>query len=255
MRPKISIIIPTKNEEEAIAKVLCSIPKKVMAEAEVIVVDSSTDTTPIIAERLGAKVIRERRAGKGRAMRTGAANAKGDILVFLDGDGTNPPTYIPKLVKELKRANLVLGSSGIKKFKEDDPWWMEIARAVNRFWQSIFRPAGIKLKNPVTGFRAIRKSDWNALKLKSDGFEIEAEFNIKAIRAGFKIREIAIPNLRRLGGITKSKLLVNPSEWFKIITPVIAYLEEKHLMKYRGKSKEYVRKIKKTLSKETIGSI
>jgi len=75
----LSIIIPTLNEEEGIAKVICSIPEKIRRQSEVIVVDVSTDSTPIIAERLGAKVIREKRKGKGRQMRRGVKESTGEI--------------------------------------------------------------------------------------------------------------------------------------------------------------------------------
>ena len=68
-KEKISIIIPTRNEEEGIAKVLCSIPEKIRKKAEIIVVDSSNDMTPIIAKRLGAKVLRVKKIGKGYAMK------------------------------------------------------------------------------------------------------------------------------------------------------------------------------------------
>jgi glycosyltransferase involved in cell wall biosynthesis len=59
-----SIIIPTRNEEEAIAKVLCSIPEEIQKKTEIIVVDSSEDKTPIIAKKLGAKVIKVKKKGK-----------------------------------------------------------------------------------------------------------------------------------------------------------------------------------------------
>ncbi len=59
MTLKYSIIITTKNEECGIAKVLCEIPEEIEKESEIIVVDSSTDLTPVIAKRLGAKVIVE----------------------------------------------------------------------------------------------------------------------------------------------------------------------------------------------------
>lgn len=80
--PKYSIIIATKNEEEAIAKVLCSIPKEISKQSEIIVVDSSNDYTPIIAEKLGAKVIKSKE-GKGRQVKKGVKKSKGDILLFM----------------------------------------------------------------------------------------------------------------------------------------------------------------------------
>jgi len=207
---KVSIIIPTLNEEEGIAKVLCLIPPEL--NAQVLVVDSSKDTTPLIAQRLGATVIRIR-GGKGKAMQVGVEHAKGDVLVFMDGDASYDPRFIPKLFKRLANANLVLGCRGVRKFSKDD-----LPRSVyqlgNHLWNLFFHSAGIKLKEPLTGFRALRKRDWERLKLKSKGFEIEAEMNFRAIEEGFKIAEVPVPNLRRKG---KSKFLTNPKAWLKVI--------------------------------------
>lgn len=224
MKPKYSIIIPTKNEEEAIAKVLCSIPEKIKKDSEIIVVDSSNDLTPKIAERLGAKVIRTRK-GKGGAMSIGVEQSKGDILIFLDGDGTDPPQYIPMLLKKLRNSNLVLGCRSMKSFKTDDPMMRRFFKIyASLSVRPLFRLVGFKTKgDPLAGFRAIRRCDWDRLDLKSEGFEIEAEMNIKAVKNNFIIKEVPIPHLKRGGGFFKSKLATNPKMCLKIINFVIKH--------------------------------
>ncbi len=164
----LSIIIPTLNEEEGIAKVICSIPEEVRSQSEVIVVDVSTDYTPIIAERLGAKVIRAEKKGKGRQMRQGAENSQGEILIFLDGDGTDPPQYIPKLLKELKTTDLVLGCRSMKEFETDDKSMRRVFRVYGFFIKPLFRLIGFNASDPLAGFRAIRKKDWQKLNLESN---------------------------------------------------------------------------------------
>jgi glycosyltransferase involved in cell wall biosynthesis len=228
MKPKISIIIPTLNEEENIAKVLCLIPPRLAKNSEVLVIDSSTDTTPLIAKRMGARVIRVARKGKGRAMKVGVRRARGDVLVFLDGDGSYDPRFIPKLVKKLERADLVLGCRGIKEFNYDDPRWKHIYQAANYLWNVFFRPVGISISEPLTGFRALRRTDWERLALKSDHFEIEAEMNISAVKEGFRIVEVAVPNLKRRG---KSKFLRDPQMWFKILNLISVYFREEKVKK------------------------
>jgi len=221
----ISIIIPTLNEEEGIAKVICSIPEEIRKISELIVADVSNDMTPIIAERLGAKVIKSAKKGKGWQMRQAVKESKGDILVFLDGDGTDPAQYIPELIRKLKKANLVLGCRSLEATTDPE------MRRYFELWNVLSYPAtqmlGLKVSDPLAGFRAIRRSDWDKLNLKSDEFEIETEMNIKAIKSEFVIDQVLIPNIRRAGGFLTSKFGTNPKMWLKIYTMLSEYKKEK----------------------------
>lgn len=92
----ITVVIPCLNEEEAIGKVLDSVPDFV---EDVIVVDNnSEDRTAEIAEKKGATVIKEEIRGYGRAYKSGFAKAKGDIIVTLDGDHSYPVDDLPRLL-------------------------------------------------------------------------------------------------------------------------------------------------------------
>jgi len=243
----ISIIIPTLNEEEGIAKVLCSIPEEIKKDAEIIVVDVSTDMTPIIAEKLGAKVIRAKEKGKGKQMRLAVKESKGDILVFLDGDGTDPAQYIPQLLKELENANLVLGCRSMKEFPEDDRKMRRIFKMYGFFMIQLFKLIGFNVNgDPLAGFRAIRREDWDKLNLESDDFKIETEMNIKAIKQGFKIKEIPIPHLKRCGGgLRASKLAFNPQQYLEIAKLFLKYFgDEKIKAKIENLTKKFLEKFK-----------
>ncbi len=229
MRLKYSIIIPTKNEEESIAKVICSIPRTIAKSSEIVVVDNSNDMTREIAERLGVKVIHEKKSGKGRAMKTGVKRSKGDILIFLDGDGTDPPAYIPKLLEKLQKANIVFGCRAMKDFKSDDMMTRRIFKLYGASIRPIFQMIGLYVRDPLAGFRVMRRKDWDKLNLKSNGFEIEAEMNVKAIEEEFVIKEVAIPHLKRGGGLGNSKLVTNPKDWIKIMNVVVGYLKRSRL--------------------------
>ncbi len=228
----ISIIIPTLNEEEGIAKVICSIPKETRKKSEIIVVDVSDDMTPLIAARLGAKVIRAGKKGKGRQMRVAVKEAKGDILVFLDGDCTDPPQYIPQLLKELKSANLVLGCRYMKDFEIDDKMLRRIFKVYGFFITRLFRLINFKVSgDPLAGFRAIRRNDWDKLNLESDDFKIETEMNVKAVKQGFVIKEVPIPHLKRCGGGLKgSKLLNSPQQILEIYKLILRYFKEEQIV-------------------------
>jgi glycosyltransferase involved in cell wall biosynthesis len=228
----ISIIIPTLNEEEGIAKVLCSIPEKIRKKAELIVVDVSDDMTPTIAKRLGAKVIRAGKRGKGRQMRLAVKKSKGDILIFLDGDCTDPPQYIPQLLKELKSANLVLGCRYLKDFEIDDKMLRRVFKVYGFFITRLFGLINFKVSgDPLAGFRAIRRKDWDKLNLQSDDFKIETEMNVKAVKQGLVIKEVPIPHLKRCGGGLKgSKLLNNPQQVLEIYKLIFKYFKEEQLV-------------------------
>jgi len=241
----ISIIIPTLNEEEGIAKVLCSIPEKIKKQSEIIVVDASTDCTPIIAKRLGARVIKLKEKGKGRQMREGVRNSQGETLIFLDGDGEEPPEYIPKLLKKLEEADLVLGCRNLENFKEDDRTTREIYYFYNLYMKPLFRLIGLKISgDPLSGFRAIRRKDWDRLDLRSNEFEIETEMNIRAMEEGFTIQEVSIPHLKRAGGRGGSKLMANPRMWFRIFRTILRYFHKSQL---KPKVKDIERRLKKRL--------
>ena len=111
-RVRVSVIIPTHNEAEAIKRVLSDLPSDLTTE--VIVVDSnSSDGTPEIAGRMGARVIHEPRRGYGRACLTGLAAANSpDVVVFLDGDYSDRPSELPILLAPISegRADITIGS-------------------------------------------------------------------------------------------------------------------------------------------------
>ena len=111
-RLRVAAVIPTLNEEAAIAGVIAAIPAG--AVDDLIVADSgSTDRTLDRARAAGARIVSETRRGYGRACRAGAEAARDcDIVVFLDGDGADCPELIPLLVEPIAagRADFVLGS-------------------------------------------------------------------------------------------------------------------------------------------------
>src|ERR1700739_4653830 len=109
---RVSVVIPTHNEGQAIGAVLADLPSDLVTE--VIVVDSkSTDGTPDVARKMGAQVIQEPRRGYGRACLTGLANTQNpDVVVFLDGASSRRPTECRILLAPIVegRADITLGS-------------------------------------------------------------------------------------------------------------------------------------------------
>ncbi len=194
----LSIIIPTLNEEMGIIKTLSKI-NKLNIDKEVLVVDGlSKDDTVENAKKYGAKIVIEKRKGKGIAMRTGVKNAKGDIICFLDGDGTYPPKYIPKMISLLNDSDVVVASRLLFKQNAND--------SLSTFFHHRFFPfilknylKKFKTSEPLTGMRAMRKETWKRLNLKSNGFMIELEMEVKMARNKLKVIEIPIPCIKRIG--------------------------------------------------------
>ena len=202
---KVTAVIPAKNEEEGIEKIIKNVSRFV---DEVLVVDGhSKDKTRQIAKECGAKVVLDGGKGKGDGIRTGVRKAKGDIIVFIDADGSHNPKDIPKLIKPIKNgeADLVVASrakGGSDEVRLDlDGLFRQIgseiaAILVNFRWRA-------NLTDIQNGFRAIRRKTALALKLESDGFEIEEEMIMKCLKRGVRIMEVAGHEYQRKWGVSK----------------------------------------------------
>src|ERR1700746_1776713 len=122
---RVSVIIPTHNEAQQIGRVLADLPSNLVTE--VIVVDSnSTDGTPEIAAKLGARVIPEPRRGYGRACLTGLVAGKAPhVVVFPDGDYSDRPSELPILLEPIVQgdADIAIGSRlGQQRIPAALPW-------------------------------------------------------------------------------------------------------------------------------------
>lgn len=189
---KISAIICAKNEERSISEMIEGTKRYV---DEILVVDGhSSDGTVELAQRLGARVVLDNRKGKGDAVRVGIKNAKGDILVFIDADGSHDPADIPRLVQLIQedKADLVIGS---RMKGGSDELHGDVSKFI-RMWGSDIITIGINLrfKQNITdsqnGFRAIRANCARALNLQENITTIEQEMLIKSLHHNFKVAEV-----------------------------------------------------------------
>ena len=188
--PTVSVIIPTLNEAKNLPYILPYIPKWVH---EVIIVDGrSKDDTVAVARQLlpSARIVLETRKGKGAALRRGFQEATGEIIAMLDADGSMLPREIYSYVSALLvGADFVKGSRFLQGGGTDD---MSFIRALGNFGltQMVNLLFGSRYSDLCYGYCAFWRRHLGALSLESDGFEIETEMNIHAIRADLKIAEI-----------------------------------------------------------------
>jgi glycosyltransferase involved in cell wall biosynthesis len=198
----VSVLIPTLNEEDGISKVLPSIPRELIDE--VLVVDSSSDRTAQIAEQLGAKVIRERRTGYGRAIHTAIENASGEILVYIDGDFTYDPTEIPRLLEPVRQGRYDLAIGNRLKEHSNHASMPLLNRIGNRILSEIFAAIyRVSVSDTQCGLRVLRRSPLLEHPYHNYGMAYVTEQLIRQVRAGYRIAEIPVSYRPRLG---KSKL-------------------------------------------------
>jgi len=200
---RVSVIIPTHNEAEAIGRVLADVPSSLITE--IIVVDSnSTDGTQDLARSMGARVISEPRRGYGRACLTGLANAENpDVVVFLDGDYSDRPSELPILLSPIieGRADITLGSRfNFKSNPEALPWHQSFG---NRLAAGLIRLLyGVKISD-LGPFRAARAEVLRAVDLQEKTYGWAVELILKGAIHGFRILEVPVSYYPRVG---KSKI-------------------------------------------------
>ena len=217
IKVKNTVIVPSYNEEKAIAKVLENILNVIDESYEIIVVDDgSRDNTVQIASNYPCKVIvHGQNLGKGAAIRTGIKYAQGENILFIDADDTYPVEAIQKIVEELKSFDMV------------------VARRITRVNINFFNRIGnIFFKkliqmfyhspstDPLSGLYGLRKEYLKKMQVQSIGFEIETEITIKASQMGLRIKEIPISYNKRMGD---SKL--DPiKDGYRILHTIISYM-------------------------------
>jgi glycosyltransferase involved in cell wall biosynthesis len=200
---RVSVIIPTRNEAQAIGHVLADLPWDLVNE--VIVVDNhSSDETPAIASRMGARVISEARRGYGRACLTGLAAASApDVVVFLDGDYSDRPAELPLLLAPITegRADITIGSRlAGPRTPGALPWH---ALFGNWLAASLIKSLyGVKISD-LGPFRAARVDTLRAVELKETTYGWAVELILKGAIQGFRIVEVPVSYHPRIG---KSKI-------------------------------------------------
>ncbi len=201
LRSFVSVVIATLNEEAGIGPTLKEL-QTVLHDSRLVVVDgNSVDKTIEIAKNMGADVLLQEGKGKGLAMLQGLRllGSKSAFVVFTDADFTYPAEYVPKML-EIMEQNPKVGMVIGNRFKGVDrsvtnPFY--VGNRLLAFAQYVMN--GVKLADPLSGLRVVRSEALEGLKLKSKGFDIEAELNAIMERRGYKIVEIPIEYRSRLG--------------------------------------------------------
>ena len=204
-RPRIAAIIPVLDEEGAIGSVVAAMPPEWVDE--VIVVDGgSHDRTVAVASAAGARVIVEPARGYGRACARGTTKAVEDgaeILVFLDGDGSDRPEEIPRLVQPILDNNFdfVIGSR-IRGVRQEGSMGAHQVLAGYVIGAAIGLLYGRRYTD-MCAFRAIRANALGRLGMREMTYGWNLEMQMRAARTPLRILELPVPHGRRLAGHSK----------------------------------------------------
>lgn len=196
----ITVVIPCLNEEQGIEQVLKRMPEFV---DEVVVVDNgSTDRTSEVAHAYGAQVIREEVRGYGRSYRRGFANARGDLIVTLDGDHSYPVDAISYLLEAF--LHLEVDFLNASRFPVRDRRAMSFKHKVGNLILSLatsllyFR----WVRDSQSGMWVLRRSILEEMNLESDGMAFSEEIKIEALKnRKIRFQEISIQYSSRLGEV------------------------------------------------------
>lgn len=197
MKLKISVVLPAKNESGAIGQTIERIQQLQLVDEIIVINDGSTDNTQDIAETAGAKVITHPYSkGNGAAIKTGARNAVGDIIVFMDADGQHDPNDIGKLIEKIELGyDLVVGAR--QKGSQ-----ASIGRGVaNKLYNNLASyMSEHKVEDLTSGFRAVRAEKFREfIYLLPNGFSYPTTSTMAFFRAGYSVTYVPIHAAKRIG--------------------------------------------------------
>jgi hypothetical protein len=203
----LSIVIPAYNEEQGIAtiiervlKIKPDVVKAGVDDLELIVVDdgSKDRTAEIVRSYQSVRLIQHaRNRNYGGALKTGFSHATGDLLAFLDADGTYPPEYFPRMCEAaLNGADMVVGSRMAGE-KNESP-------AVRQFGNFLFARlvsliGATRVTDVASGMRVFKRDVLPKLYPLPDGLNFTPAMSTRAIHEGIRLAEVPIPHSERLG--------------------------------------------------------
>jgi glycosyltransferase involved in cell wall biosynthesis len=194
---KLSVIIPVYNEVESIQVILKRVQAQKLASEIIVVDDGSMDGTRDVLKKLDGKsgiriVLHEQNKGKGAAVRSGMAAAKGDILLIQDADLEYDPRDYATLLAPINEgvADVVYGSRFLGGSHRVTMFWHMVANRMLTFMTNILY--NTILTDMETGYKVFRREILDGMVLHANSFDFEPEFTAKILKRNFRIFEVPI---------------------------------------------------------------
>ncbi len=199
----VTVIVPALNEAGAIAQVVKDLALR-YPEYEILVIDDgSQDNTGEIAELAGARVIRHQwNKGYGASLRTGCRNARGNVVVFFDGDGQHDPDDVRRLVDEIGPCDMAVGMRSADSYEP-------LIRQPGKFLLAAFANflAGVKIPDVNSGFRAFKRDViLRYLHLMPMGFSFSTTSTFAMLKSGRPVKWVPIKVKKRIGASSVSQV-------------------------------------------------
>jgi glycosyltransferase involved in cell wall biosynthesis len=202
--PSVTVLVACYNEAPIIGSVVREALRAVPSGEVLVVDDGSTDGTDRVAAEAGARVLRlSANGGKGAAIRQGLPEARGAVIVLIDGDGQDDPAEIPRLVEALRPdVDLVVGSRFIGTLEPGSI--TPVNRWGNRFLTSVLNGLfGTQLTDTQAGFKAFRADMLRRVTLRAHRFDIEVDLLLGIVRAGGRVVEVPVRRSPRPHGASR----------------------------------------------------
>ena len=199
---RVSVVIPALNEEAAITDLLREMPWELLREC-LVVDNGSTDQTAARAEAAGARVVREPRRGYGQACAAGGAHATGEVIAFLDGDGSDVPAELAMLCAPVLegRYDFVIGSR-IRGRREPGSLLLSQRFAGWLAGTALRWLYGVRYTD-MAPMRVIARTALEVLSMSEMTYGWNLEMQMKAARGGLRILELPTTCRCRRGGVSK----------------------------------------------------
>ncbi|GAB4503162.1 MAG: glycosyltransferase family 2 protein [Anaerolineales bacterium] len=193
----LSVIIPVYNEVESIQEIIQRVKATRLAQEIIIVDDCSKDGTRNLLEEMDGKdnvrvLLHEQNQGKGAAVRTGLAAARGDVLLIQDADLEYDPRDYPTLLKPLEEgmADVVYGSRFLGGPRRVAMFWHMVANFLLTFMTNVLY--NTILSDMETGYKVFRRHVIEGMPLHAKRFDFEPEFTAKVLKRHYRIFEVPI---------------------------------------------------------------
>jgi len=231
-RPRIAVLIPALDEEQAIAKVVLTAKK--FADFVIVCDDGSRDMTGEIARKLGAEVVVHRRnLGYGTALAslfTRARELGADIVVTFDGDGQHDARFVSVVTAPIIDgvADVVIGSRFKPESMNRTPSWRKLGiRTINALVRGV---SGKQYSDTQSGMRAYRATILKLVYPSETGMGASAEILLRASNEGLRVKEVGVPIVYENEKSTQNPIL----QWLDVVGAALKQVSLRHPLKFYG---------------------